>query len=132
MQYSADIRDAQNDAMVQTVGASPVLEIRDGAIPANCLAPDTGELLAVGTLPQRWMADSAEGMTANLVEWRLLGQIAAGMGKQATHFRIKQGGKCHMQGTFSVTGDMQPDGPNQISNGKLVTVSHFTVSRGNA
>jgi hypothetical protein len=132
VQYSTAVRDAQNNAMAATIGAAPVLEIRSGAKPSNCAEPDTGEVLAVGTLPSTWLATSASGMTANVEPWRLIGQIGAGMGKRGEYFRIKQGGDCHLQGTFGEAGEMQPDGPNQISNGKLVTVSLFTVTRGNA
>lgn len=55
IQYSVRVRDAQNDAMESAIGASPSLELRTGAQPANCAAADTGTLLCAIALPADWL-----------------------------------------------------------------------------
>lgn len=51
IQLSTDVRNARLDVIESTIGASPTLEIRDGAPPANCAAADSGTVLATLTLP---------------------------------------------------------------------------------
>ena len=131
MQYSTDVRDAQNDAIESTIGASPTLTIYDGAAPANCAAADTGTVLAIGTLPADWMTASSAATVGKNGAWSLLGQVGAGAGTAGTHFRIKVGAACKIQGTFGVGQEMVPDN-NSIANGQTVTVNSFNVTRGNA
>lgn len=131
MQYSTDIRDAQNNAIETTVGASPTLTIYSGTTPANCAAADTGTVLATGTLPSDWMAASASGVVGKTGTWTLTGQSGAGAGTPGTHFRIKVGATCKIQGTFGVGQEMVPDN-NSIANGQSVTINSFNITRGNA
>jgi hypothetical protein len=132
MQYSTDIRDAQNNALRAVVGQSPTLEIRDGDMPIDCNALDSGALLAVGTLPATWLSPSVDGVTALGAEWRILGQIGAGAGKRPTYFRIKSDGVCRIQGTFGKGMDMQTEDDGLIANGQMVKVLAFSITRGNA
>jgi hypothetical protein len=97
-QYSAAARNAALDAIESTIGASPTLEIRTGAAPANCAAADTGTVLAILPLPADWMAAAAAGVKALLGTWQDTSADAAGT---AGHFRIKQGATCHLQGSVS-------------------------------
>lgn len=131
MQYATDIRDAQNNAIESTIGASPTLTVFDGATPANCAAADTGTVLAIGTLPADWMAASASGVVGKNGTWTLLGQVGAGTGTAGTHFRIKVGATCKVQGTFGVGLEMVPDN-NNIANGQTVTINSFNITRGNS
>ena len=131
MQYATAIRDAQSNALAATVGAAPVLEIWAGELPQNCAAIDSGTLLAIGTLPQDWLTLSESGTVRNVSTWALLGQIGAGMGKQGTHFRIKQAGVCWVQGTYGMDKEMQPQVPT-IANGQAVDIREFSITRGNA
>lgn len=131
MQYSTDIRDAQNNAFESTIGTAPTLEVRNGTMPANCAAADAGTLLASGTLPSDWMAASSGGVVAKTGTWTLTGQSGAGAGTAGTYFRIKVSGTCKCQGTFGVGQEMVPDN-NSIANGQTVTVSTFSITRGNA
>lgn len=131
MQYSTDIRDGQNDLIETTVGASPTLTVYSGSSPANCAAADTGTVLAIGTLPSDWMAASASGVKGKAGVWTLTGQSGAGAGTAGTHFRIKAGATCKIQGTFGVGQEMVPDN-NSIANGQTVTVNSFNITRGNA
>lgn len=100
VQYSTTVRDAQNDAIETTIGASPILQIRSGPAPANCAATDTGTLLASMTLPADWASPSSGGVKALLGTWQDAAADAAGL---AGHFRIKNaaGTVTHIQGLVS-------------------------------
>src|SRR5688572_19369574 len=96
LQLSDAVRNARLDAIESTVGASPSLEIRSGAAPANCAAADAGTVLATIALPSDWMAAAASGSKAKSGTWQ---DASADNTGTAAHFRIKQGGTCHLQGT---------------------------------
>lgn len=101
IQYSTDLRSAIAAVYETTIGASPKLELRTGAPPANCAASDTGTLLAEMTLPSDWMAAASGGAAAKTGTWSAAG-VAAG---SAAHYRLKSsGGTCHEQGTVTATG----------------------------
>lgn len=131
MEYSTAVRDAQNDALETAIGTAPTLTVFSGSKPANCAAADAGTVLATGTLPSDWMAASSSGTKAKAGSWTLTGQSGAGAGTAGTYWRIKQGATCHMQGTFGVGQEMVPDN-NSIANGQTVTITSFSLTRGNA
>lgn len=131
MEYATDVRDAQNDALETTIGTAPTLHIFNGSKPANCAAADAGTELAVGTLPSDWLTASSSGTKAKNGVWSLLGQSGAGAGTAGTYWRIKQGSTCHVQGTFGAGGELVPDN-NSIANGQTVTITAFSLTRGNA
>ncbi len=131
VQYSVAVRNAQLDAFETTVGASPKLQMRTGAPPANCAAAATGTLLCEIALPSDWMAAASAGSKAKLGTWAGTGAAAG----TAAHFRLldNAGTTCHQQGTITETGlggDMTVDNDN-IEVAQAVSVSSFTVSRGN-
>lgn len=131
LQLSTVVRNATLDAMETTVGASPTLEIRSGSVPANCDAADAGTLLASLALPADWMNAAANGAKTLAGTWQDLAADAAGT---AGHFRIKNGGTCHMQGTATMPGgggDMILDNTN-IAVGQQVAVLSFTLTAGGA
>ena len=134
LQYGVAQRDAQNDALEASVGPTPILRVYNGTAPANCAAALSGNtLLAQGTLPTDWLGASSSGAKSKLGTWTLTGQAGASA-SAGTFFRLfkADGTTCTMQGTFGVgTFDMQPD-VNSISNAQTVTVSTFTLTRGNA
>ena len=94
-QLSVTVRNARLDAIETAIGASPTLEIRTGAQPANCAAADSGTLLANMTLPPDWMNAVSGGTKTLSGTWQDLNADASGT---AGHFRIKQGATCHFQG----------------------------------
>lgn len=96
IQMSAACRTARLDTFEATVGASPTLEIRTGAAPANCAAAATGAVLATMTLPADWMNNAGGGVKTLLGTWQ---DAAADGTGTAGHFRINQGATCHMQGS---------------------------------
>lgn len=133
MKYATSIRDAQNEAMETDVGASPIMRVYNGTEPANVAAALSGNtLLAQGTLPSDWMAASSGGVKAKAGTWTLTGQSGAGSGTAGTFFRIfaSDGTTAKIQGTFGVGQEAVPDN-NNIANGQTVTVSTFSVTRGN-
>lgn len=136
LQYSVTIRNNQLDQVESTTGTSAILEIRSGSPPASCAAADSGTLLCSMSLPSDWMAAASSGSKVKLGTWSGTGASGAGTGTAAGHFRVKDstGTTCHIQGTVTGTGsggDMTLDN-NSIANGQSVTVSSFTLSRGNA
>ena len=96
LQLSVAVRNALLDAIETAAGASPTLEIRTGAAPANCAAAAAGTVLATMALPADWMAAAASGSKALLGTWQDASADATGT---AGHFRINQGATCHMQGS---------------------------------
>jgi hypothetical protein len=134
MQYAVAIRDAQNDAIETNVGTAPILRIYNGTAPASVATALSGNtLLAEGTLPSDWMGASSAGVKAKAGTWTLTGQSGASTGTAGTFFRIyaSDGTTAKIQGTFGVGQEMVPDN-NSIANAQTVTVSTFSITRGNA
>jgi hypothetical protein len=130
-QFSAAVRNAALDAIESTIGASPTLEIRSGAAPADCAAADSGTVLATIALPADWMAAAAAGAKAMAGTWQDASADAAGT---AGHFRIKVGGTCHIQGSCTATGgggDMTIDNP-VLAAGQQFNVTAFSLTAGGA
>jgi hypothetical protein len=130
-QFSTAARNASLDAIETAIGASPTLELRSGAVPANCAAAATGTLLASMALPADWLAAAAAGAKALLGTWQDLAADAAGT---VGYFRINQGATCHIQGNVTATGgggDMTIDNP-VLALGQQVVVTAFTINAGGA
>lgn len=129
MQYATDVRDAQNDAFETAVGVSPILRAYNGtmpATPATALA-GTNKLIAQGTLPADWMANSSGGVKAKLGTWTLTGQADAGTGLLATFFRLfaADGTTCKAQGTFGAATSINTSAATAI-NGNVLTFAATT------
>lgn len=130
-QFSTTVRNAAADVIESTIGASPTLELRSGAAPANPAAADSGTLLASMTLPSDWLAAASAGAKSLLGTWQDAAADAAGT---VAHFRIKQGATCHVQGSVTGTGgggDITLDNP-VLALGQQVTITAFNVSVGGA
>jgi len=132
-QYSVAVRNAQLDQLETTIGVSAVLKIRTGAAPADCAAADSGTVLATLNLPSDWMAAASSGSKAKTGTWQDAAADATGT---AAHFRLyaSDGTTCHIQGTVTATGgggDLTLDNVS-IAAGQSVTISTFTLTRGNA
>jgi len=131
-QLSAAVRNARLDTIESTTGASAKLQIRTGAVPANCAAANTGTLLVEITLPSDWMSAAAAGVKALLGAWS---NTASATGT-AAHFRIfdNAGTTCHLQGNVTVTGgggDMTLDNTS-IASAQTVQVDAFSITDANA
>jgi hypothetical protein len=131
LQKSVTLRNNGLDETESTIGASPTLEIRTGAPPANCAAGDTGTVLATMTLPADWLTTASGGAVNMVGTWEDTSADSTGT---AAHFRIKAGATCHLQGTVTGTGgggDMELDNVS-IAVTQTVAVTTFTITAGNA
>lgn len=127
--YSVASMNASLDAIETAIGASAVLKIRSGAVPATCATADSGTVLATLNLPADWMAAASGASKALSGTWQDLSADAAGT---AGHFRIyaSDGTTCHIQGNITATGgggDMTLDNVS-IAAGQQITVTAFTIS----
>lgn len=96
-QYSTTVRTDKQAAIETAIGASPKLQLRTGAPPANCAAADTGTLIVEMTLPADWVTQSG-GVSTKAGTWSA---AATGAGTNvAGHYRIKNnaGSTTHEQG----------------------------------
>lgn len=116
------------DAIESTIGTSPTLEIRTGAVPANAAAADSGTLLGTMTLPSDWLAAASSGVKALAGSWT----TTAGATGTASHFRIKSsGGTVHAQGTITATGgggDLTLTSVSISFVGQQITATSFTFT----
>lgn len=128
---SVALRNARLDTVETTIGASPTLELRTGTPPANCAASDTGTVVATMALPADFLNAASGGSKTLNGTWQ---DTSADTSGTVGHFRIKQGGTTHIQGTVTNTGgggDMTLD--NVVLNaGQQVAITTFTLNEGNA
>lgn len=133
LQYSVAVRNARLDAVETTAGASAILKIRSGAVPASCATADAGTVLATCNLPLDYMGAASNGTKAKSGTWEDTSADATGT---AAHFRLyaSDGTTCHIQGTVTATaggGDMTVDSTS-FTAGQAFTVTTFTLTGGNA
>lgn len=133
LQFSTTVRDAQLDAFETAIGASAILKIRSGSVPASTATADSGTVLATINLPSDWMAAASGGSKAKSGTWEDTSADATGT---AAHFRIyaSDGTTCHAQGTITATGgggDMTLDNTS-IASGQAITITGFTLTAGNS
>lgn len=133
LQHSVELRNARLDSVETIAGTAPILELRSGALPANCAAADAGTLLASITLPSDWAAAASGGSKAKSGTWEDLSADAAGT---IVHFRLKKsdGVTCVQQGDVTATGG---GGSMTVQNtsvaiGQAVRVTSYTLTDGNA
>ncbi len=132
-QFSTTARNAWLDAIETAIGATAVLKIRSGTVPANVGTADAGTVLATLTLPSDWLAAASAGAKSKSGTWEDLSADATGT---AAHFRIyaSDGTTPHIQGTVTATGgggDMTLDNVS-IASGQAVTITSFTLNAGGA
>lgn len=94
-----DTAESLSDDMNAALGASAVIEFRDGTMPADCETGDSGSLLASIPLNNPpW--DAASGNTISLSAPSPSTVINSGT---CTYWRMKNGSSvCHLQGTVAV------------------------------
>jgi len=100
MQKSVEVRNATLDAQETAIGASPIMRILTGAMPASTATAQAGTVVATLALPSDWMAAASGGVKSKLGTWE---DVAADAGGLASYYRILQndGSKCHLQGLVS-------------------------------
>lgn len=132
LQLSTAVRNARLDVIESTIGASAVLKLRTGALPANVAAADTGTVVSTISLPVDWMAAAASGSKAISGTWQDTAADATGT---IGHFRVyaSDGITCHLQGDVTLTaggGAMTVDNTS-VNAGQQITVTTFTLTDGN-
>lgn len=133
LQFSEAVRNARLDEVEVEIGASAVLKIFTGSMPADVSEADSGTQLAELSLPADWMAGASGGSKSKTGTWEDASADATGV---AGYFRIyaSDGVTCHLQGTVSMSGgggDMILDNTN-IATGQAITITSFTLTDGNA
>lgn len=83
LQLSVTARNSLLDAIETAIGGTAVIELRSGAMPANCAAARTGTQLAIAALPADWLAAAAAGAKAKAGTWTITG----GAGRWWSHHR---------------------------------------------
>lgn len=132
IQLGTTLRDNMIGQYESTVGASPKLQIRSGAQPANCAAADSGTLLAEITLPADFLTAPSSGSVSLNGSWSGTGAAAG----TAAHYRLKNnaGSVTHEQGSVTLTGgggDLTVDNTSvQVS--QIVNVTSWVRTQGGA
>jgi hypothetical protein len=132
-QFDTTTRNDMINAIETSIGASPTLEMRSGAVPANAAAADSGVVLASMVLPADWLNAAAAGAKALAGVWSDPSADATGTWG---HFRIKQNGTgvVRWQGTMSGPGgggDLVMDSAT-VTAGQQASVISFAVTAGGA
>ena len=135
LQFSVPVRNALLDAIETAIGSAPVIELRTGALPANCAAASTGNLLSRDSIPADWMAAASGGTKAKSNTWTLTG-LAGIATSNIGHFRMFQAGSpdvCVAQGDVTATGGGGAMTVDNISlaAAQAVTVNSFTLTAPN-
>ena len=78
-QFSTTARNASLDAIETAIGASAIMRLRTGAVPANCGAADSGTVIATINLPSDWMAAASGGSKAASGTWQDASADASGI-----------------------------------------------------
>lgn len=130
VQFSVAVRNARLDAIETTAGASAVMKIFSGSVPANCAAADSGTVLATLNLPSDWMAAASGGSKAKSGTWQDLSADNTGT---AGYFRVYDSGAitCHIQGTVGTSGTDMTVSSTSFTAGQSFTVNTFTITDAN-
>ena len=133
LKFSAALKNAMQNAITTTLGASALIDIMSGTQATN---PDTalGAQVILATLTcNATFAPGASGgvLTLNAIT-NGTGTAGAGGGTVATWFRMKtSGGTAHIDGTVGISGcDLNINNTN-IATGQTVSVTSATFTNGN-
>jgi hypothetical protein len=132
LQLSTNARNGMLDAIETELGASPILKIASGSVPANCAAAASGTILATCNLPADALAAASSGSKAKSGTWE---DASADNTGTAAHWRLYKtdGTTCVAQGTVTATGgggDMTVDNTS-FAAAQAFTITAFTLTAGN-
>ena len=133
LKYSASLKNAQQNQLTSTIGASCLINIYAGSQPAS---PDTAissqTLLATLTGNATFAPASSAGvLTLNSIT-NGTGLAAAGAGTSATFFRITtSGGTAHIDGTVGTSGADLNLNNVSIAQNQTVSVTSWTFTNAN-
>lgn len=133
LEFSPSVRNNRLDQIETFIGASPMLRILSGALPAAASTADSGTLLVEIQLPSDWMGAANSGSKQKLGTWQDAAACATGT---AGYFRIYNptAASCWLQGNVGSTGSgsaMELDNTS-IAINQQVTINTFTLTDGNA
>lgn len=136
IQLSTAVVNAALDSIETTIGASAMLRMFSGSIPADCAAADSGTKLVEMILPSDFYADASARSKALSGSWASTGLAGAAAGTAIGYYRIynNAGSTCHEQGTVTATGgggDMTVNNVN-IADGQAISITSKTLNGGNA
>ena len=133
LKYSAALKNAQQNAITTTVGASALLNIYSGTQPASPDTAVTSQVLLATLTCNATFAPGASGgvLTLNSIA-NGTGTAGAGAGTTATWYRLTtSGGTAHIDGSVGVSGCDLNIPNTTIVTGETVGVTSFTLSSGN-
>lgn len=99
MQLGVAVRDGMNNAFETVIGASPLLRVMTGAMPATPATAQSGTQLVQMTLPSDWMNASSAAVKTLLGTWAAAA-AASGLGGYARIYD-NAGTTCGWQGLVS-------------------------------
>jgi hypothetical protein len=131
LKFSAALKNAQQNAITSTLGASAVLNLYSGTQPAS---PDTAvssQVLLATLACNATFAPAASGgvLTLNSIA-NGTGTAGAGAGTAATWYRLTtSGGTAHIDGTVGTSSaDLILTGSTSIATGQTVSVTGATYT----
>lgn len=133
LKYSAALKNAQQNAITSTVGASALLNIYSGTQPANPDTAITSQVLLATLTCNATFAPSASGgvLTLNSIT-NGTGTAGASTGTTATWYRLTtSGGTAHIDGTVGTSGADLNLNNTSIATGQTVSVTSATYTNGN-
>lgn len=127
--YAVALRNSQLDAITTAVGSAAILDIYDGTRPATCAAITTQTKLAEFTLGSPFAPASSGAVLSPTLPSNTTGLAAS----TATWYRIwKSGGTtCEMDGSAGTSGTDLVLNTATISVGVTVSLTAWTITRGN-
>lgn len=127
LQFDTTLRNTWLDALTSAVGASGLLKLFSGSVPANVAAADPAGLLATLTCNATFAPASSGGvLTLNSIA----SNTASGTGTAVSFRLYTSGGTCHTQGTVTATGgggDVTIDNTS-IASGQTISETSFTIT----
>jgi hypothetical protein len=134
LKYSSTLKNAQQNAISSTLGATAKLLLYSGAQPASPdIAVSSQVLLATLTCSATFAPAASGGLLTLSSISAGTGTAGAGAGTTATWFRFTTSGGTvgHIDGTVGISGsDLNLNNP-AIATGQAVTVSSFTITNAN-
>ena len=131
-QISVAQQNSRLSAMLTEAGASPVIKIYTGSLPANVAAARTGTVLATLNLPTTYFSAPSGGSMSLTGTWSDNAADAAGTCGYFTLFKTDGSTAC-WQGDVTITGGggaLTVDNP-VFAVGQAFTITAFTVTDAN-
>lgn len=133
LKYSANLKNAQQNAITTTLGASAILNIYSGTQPASPDTAVTSQVLLASLTCNATFAPAASGgvLTLNSITSGT-GTAGASTGTTATWYRLTtSGGTAHIDGSVGTSGADMNLNNTSIAQNQTVSVTSFTLSNAN-